>query len=129
MGSNMIRLKSSGDYAKVTKYLESLNDYSRKVDLDQYGRMGVEALKSATPVDTGKTADSWDYSIDYYNNKVKISWFNTNVNDGVNIALILQYGHGTKNGGYVKGRDYINPAIEPIFSDIEKSVEKELSRL
>lgn len=125
----MIRLKSSGDYAKVSKYLDELNGYSNKINLDQYGQKGVEALKSATPKDTGKTADSWNYSITHNKNNTYISWYNNNNNDGVNIAIILQYGHGTKNGGYVRGQDYINPSLKPIFDEIEESVVKELRRL
>lgn len=83
--------------------------------LSNYGQMGVYALSSRTPVDTGKTADSWQYTIESNDRNTTISWTNTNENQGYNIALMLQYGHGTKNGGYVKGIDYINPAMKPIF--------------
>lgn len=91
--------------------------------------MGVEALASATPVDTGKTASSWYYKVDYNEGSASITWSNSNVNDGVNIAVILQYGHGTGNGGYVVGRDYINPAIAPIFDKITEHVWEEVTSL
>lgn len=91
--------------------------------------MGVDALAAATPVDTGKTASSWFCKIVQGDNSASISWSNSNVNDGVNIAIILQYGHGTRNGGYVEGRDYINPAITPIFDEILEKVWKEVTSL
>lgn len=86
--------------------------------LNEYGQIGLEALRSATPKDTGKTSESWSFSLMEGTNRVGIVWTNSNVNDGVNIAVILQYGHGTKNGGYVKGIDYINPAMRPVFDKI-----------
>ena len=89
--------------------------------------MGVDALAAATPVDTGKTAASWTYEIEKKNGSYSIVWLNTNVNKYVNIALILQYGHGTRNGGYVKGRDYINPAIQPIFDKIAEDAWREVT--
>lgn len=96
--------------------------------LSEYGRKGVEALASSTPVDTGKTADSWEYTIETTSNRTTISWSNSNENQGYNIALMLQYGHGTKNGGYVKGIDYINPAIKPIFEAMASELWKEVTR-
>lgn len=98
--------------------------------LRKYGRIGVEALSSATPVDTGKTANSWHYRIEEEGrHKVSIIWTNSNTNKGVNIALILQYGHGTRQGGYVKGIDYINPAMKPVFDAISNKAWEEVSRL
>lgn len=94
--------------------------------LDKYGRKGVEALKEATPKDSGKTADSWSYDVVEENGAWKIVWSNSNVNDGVNIAVILQYGHGTGTGGYVQGTDYINPAIEKIFQGLADEAWKEV---
>lgn len=94
--------------------------------LDTYGKAGVDALSSSTPVDTGKTARSWEYDIERSKNSVELSYHNTNIVNGVNIAVILQYGHSTRNGGYVPGRDYINPAVQPIFDEIESEAEKEL---
>lgn len=125
----MIRLKSSGSYTKATKYLSELNDTTRKLNLEYYGQKGVDALRSSTPKDTGKTADSWSYEVKRNSESISIIWSNNNINNGVNIALLLQYGHGTRNGGYVKGRDYINPAIKPIFDEIEESIAKELRGL
>ena len=89
--------------------------------------MGVSALESATPVDSGLTASSWDYEIHQSRNSAKIVWTNSNINQGVPIAIILQYGHGTRNGGYVQGRDYINPAIKPVFDRIAEGVWKEVT--
>ncbi len=117
----MIKLKQSGDFEKTTKFLNR----AKKVDLTilkKYGDIGVNALKNATPVDTGLTAASWYYKIENDGKKVSLSFFNSNINNGVPIAIILQYGHGTRNGGWVQGRDYINPAIRPVFDDILKKV-------
>lgn len=117
----MIKLKQSGDFEKTTKFLNR----AKKVDLTilkKYGDIGVNALKNATPVDTGLTATSWYYKIENDGKKVSLSFFNSNINNGVPIAIILQYGHGTRNGGWVQGRDYINPAIRPVFDDILKKV-------
>lgn len=96
-------------------------------NLEKYAREGVTALASATPVDSGETAASWDYEIQKGNGKVSIYWTNSNINDGVPIAVILQYGHGTNGGGYVQGRDYINPAIRPIFDKIAENAWKEVT--
>jgi hypothetical protein len=91
--------------------------------------MGVEALPSATPIKTGKTAASWGYKIETTETSVKIIWINTNVQNGVNVAIILQYDHVTPSGGFVKGRDYINPAIKPVMDEIAKMTRKEVMRL
>ena len=96
--------------------------------LDEYGKKGVEALRQATPKDTGKTADSWFYEIKRSKESVSISFNNSNINDGVPIAVILQYGHGTRNGGWVEGRDYINPAIQPVFDEIAEEAWKEVNK-
>nr|DAH12804.1 MAG TPA: type I neck protein [Caudoviricetes sp.] len=95
--------------------------------LHQYGQMGVDALAAATPKDTGKTAGSWYYDIGIDTNGLKITWRNSNENKGVNIAIILQYGHGTRNGGYVKGIDYINPALKSVFSDLADAIWTEVN--
>lgn len=123
----MITIKTKGDFKKTAKFLDKLLKLFDSNILDYYGRKGVEALSSATPKDSGKTAESWDYEIIKNGKKASLRWFNTNVNDGVNIAIILQYGHGTGTGGYVVGRDYINPAIQPIFDEIAKSIWKEVT--
>jgi hypothetical protein len=114
----MLRRVSSGSFAKTEKFLRGLDDRKLFSDLDRYGRMGVDALRSATPVETGRAAKSWGYQINTKGGRVSISWFNTDVEGGVNIAVIVQYGHGTGTGGYVQGRDYINPAMRPIFDRI-----------
>ena len=124
----MITFRQKGDFSKVTRYLERVNKAAKISDLDKYGREGVAALASATPVDTGKTASSWKYEIERKNGSIAIVFSNTNVNKGVPIAIILQYGHGTRNGGWVEGRDYINPAIQPIFDRITESAWREVTR-
>ena len=96
-------------------------------DLDKYGQEGVAALASATPVDSGETANSWYYKIERTKGSVKIVFCNSNIQNGVPIAIILQYGHGTRNGGWVEGRDYINPAIQPIFDKITNEMWREVT--
>lgn len=124
----VIVFKHRGNLKKTTKFLERTVKEDYLKNLDKYGQEGVNALSLATPVDTGKTADSWDYRIEKTGTGVNLVWTNSNVNKGVNIAIILQYGHGTRNGGYVQGRDYINPAIRPIFDKIADDAWKEVTR-
>lgn len=96
--------------------------------LDDYGRLGVKTLSTFTPVDTGKTAASWKYEVQKTKTGYSIVWYNTNVvNDWCNVAIMIQYGHATKNGGWVEGRDYINPAIAPIFDDMVEKLAKEVN--
>jgi hypothetical protein len=125
----MITIKQRGDFSKLTGYLERIKHVFKASDLDKYGRKGVELLSEATPVDSGLTASSWDYSVDISDNGASISFFNTNINDGAPIAILLQYGHGTRNGGWVAGRDYINPAIQPLFDEIANEAWKEVTRV
>ena len=125
----MIKFRQKGDFSKLTHYLEKVKETVKLGDLDKYGREGVAALASATPVDTGLTASSWRYEIQHGNDSVSIAFYNDNIQNGVPIAIILQYGHGTRNGGYVQGRDYINPAIKPIFDKITEDAWKEVTRL
>lgn len=122
----MISLRQKGDFSKLTSYLEKVKGTVRLSTLDKYGRAGVAALASATPVDTGLTASSWYYKIENTNGSIKLSFHNSNIQNGVPIAIILQYGHGTRNGGWVEGRDYINPAIQPIFDQIARDVWREV---
>ena len=124
----MIKFRQKGDFSKVTKYLERVNNTARRMDLDKFGRAGVAALASATPVDTGLTANSWYYEIEKSNGVYSISFHNSNIQNGVPIAIILQYGHGTRNGGWVQGRDYINPAIQPIFDEITNQAWREVTK-
>jgi hypothetical protein len=123
----MITVAVNGDFSNTTNFFKKIMEASRLKTLEKYGEMGVRALSAATPVDTGKTANSWGYTIEQSDGMTAIHWTNSNVNKGVNIALILQYGHGTKNGGYVAGRDYINPAMQPLFDQIADMAWKEVS--
>lgn len=123
----MVIITQKGDFKKTETFLKKMSNYDMFKNLKKYGQMGVQALSSATPVDSGKTADSWDYQIEIDNGSATIYWTNSNINKGVNIAVILQYGHGTRNGGYVVGRDYINPAIQPVFDKIADAVWKEVT--
>ena len=125
----MIKFRQKGDFSKLTRFLEKAKEAVRLGDLDKYGREGVAALASATPVDSGLTADSWRYEITNKQGSAKITFYNTNIQNGVPIAIILQYGHGTRNGGWVQGRDYINPAIQPIFDKIVKEAWREVTKL
>ena len=126
----MIKLEQHGDFSKLSRYLEKVKHALRISILDKYGKRGVEALSSATPVDSGLTASSWYYEIkaDGYRSWT-LSFWNSNVNEGVPIAIILQYGHGTRNGGWVEGRDYINPAIQPIFDELVDDAWKEVTKV
>lgn len=125
----MITIRQRGDFKKTEKFLKkSLGRDWRKV-LERFGRKGVEALAAATPKDSGETAAKWDYEIIQNESSISIVWNNYNVVKGVNIAVILQYGHGTKNGGYVEGRDYINPALQPIFDELAEAAWKEVTSL
>ncbi len=125
----MITFRQKGDFSKLTKFLERAKEVVKLGDLDKYGREGVAALASATPIDSGKTASSWSYEIKHKNGSVSISFYNSNIQNGVPIAIILQYGHGTRNGGWVQGRDYINPAIQPIFDKIANEAWREVTKL
>lgn len=125
----MIGFRQKGDFSKATKYFERLRQASRLRILERYGQEGVNALSSATPVDSGLTAASWYYKLEVKDTYAAIMFCNSNVNKGVNIAIILQYGHGTGTGGWVEGRDYINPAIQPIFDSIVERAWGEVTRL
>lgn len=124
----MITFKHKGDFSKTKRYLKKIKNLSVYDILDKYGREGVTALSSATPVDTGKTADLWDYLIEGKKGSYVISFSNNNTNRGVKIAIILQFGHGTGTGGWVEGRDYINPAIQPVFDKIANEAWKEVTK-
>lgn len=124
----MISFRQKGDFSNLTNFLERAKNVIHIGDLDKYGKAGVAALSSATPVDTGLTASSWSYEIENKNGSVRIIFKNSNIQNGVPIAIILQYGHGTRNGGWVQGRDYINPAIQPIFDEIANNAWKEVTK-
>lgn len=125
----MISFRQKGDFSKLTSYLERVKGVAKMSNLDKFGEAGVAALASATPVDTGLTANSWYYKIERSNGSASINFYNSNIQNGVPIAIILQYGHGTGTGGWVQGRDYINPAIQPIFDKIANDAWKEVTKL
>lgn len=125
----MISFRQKGDFSKLTRYLERTREVVKLGGLDKYGREGVAALASATPSESGLTANSWRYEITHSDGSIAITFYNTNVHDGVPIAVILQYGHGTGTGGWVQGRDYINPAIQPVFDKIVENAWKEVTNV
>lgn len=125
----MVRFRQKGDFSKLTSYFERLKEVVKLGDLDKYGREGVDALTSATPVDSGLTASSWYYEIEHRDGTARISFHNSNIQNGVPIAIILQYGHGTRHGGWVQGRDYINPAVQPLFDKITDDAWREVTKL
>lgn len=124
----MISFGGKGDFRKTEKFLKKSLGIDYRAVLHQYGAEGVRALQSVTPVDTGKTRDSWSYEINQNDGKISIVWKNSNVVDGVNVAVILQYGHGTRTGAYVEGIDYINPVLRPIFEKIAEAGWKEVTK-
>ena len=125
----MISFRHKGDLKRSTRYLERIKQIGHSGILDKYGREGVAALASATPVDSGLTASSWYYKIENTKGSSTISFFNSNIQNGVPIAIILQYGHGTGTGGWVEGRDYINPAIQPVFDKLVAEAWREVSKI
>ena len=125
----MISFRQKGDFSKLSRYFERVKEAAKIGVLDKYGREGVAVLSSATPVESGVTASSWNYEIQRQNGSVSIVYTNSNINKSVPIAIILQYGHGTGTGGWVQGRDYINPAIQPIFDRIAENAWREVTKL
>lgn len=125
----MIGFRNKGDFSKTQSYFKKVRESAQIQILEKYGNEGVAALASATPVRTGLTATSWYYRIERSGSTIKLIFLNSNVNKGVQIAVILQMGHGTGTGGWVEGRDYINPAIQPIFDDIVDAAWKEVTKL
>ena len=126
----MIRVQHKGNFDHVEGFFKKIKAKKLYSELDSYGKLGVIALAMNTPVDTGKTASSWSYEIRQDGGNVQIIWKNSNTTKtGIPIVILLQYGHGTRNGGYVKGRDFINPAIQPVFDEIAENVWKELTKL
>lgn len=127
---SVISFKQKGDFKKLDKYLKDVSKAAKlKSVFDKYGRAGVQALSSATPTETGLAASSWYYEIEQTSTSVKITFLNSDIEDGFPVAIMLQYGHGTGTGGWVQGRDYINPAIQPIFDELAEDVWKEVTRL
>lgn len=127
----MITVRQKGDFQKLTRYFVELKNTPEKIRsiLTEYGKRGVLALQKATPVDSGLTAASWYYEVEVESNRSSVSFYNSNINKGIPIAIILQMGHGTGTGGWVEGRDYINPALRPIFDELANAAWKEVTRL
>ena len=123
-----IVIKHYGSFRNTERLFQKLNRFEISNVLDKYGQKGVAALSSATPIDSGETASSWGYMVERKGTSYSITWTNNNINDGVNIALILQTGHGTGTGGYVQGRDYINPALRPIFDEMAEEAWQEVTK-
>jgi hypothetical protein len=124
----VVMFRQKGDFRRTSDFLKRANRLNLDAILNQYGQEGVEALRAATPKDTGTTANSWSYTVYKGTGSITITWSNSNIVDGVPIAVILQYGHGTRNGGYVQGTDYINPAMKPIFDKIAQRAWEEVKR-
>lgn len=124
----MIRFRQKGDFSRIKRFFAENISLIKKLDLDKYARKGVEALSSATPLRSGETAGSWYYEIKKTGTSAVINFLNSNIHDGVPIAVILQYGHGTGTGGYVQGQDYINPAIRPIFEEMADQIWREVTQ-
>lgn len=124
----LIELTSVGKLAKTIRYLEWVKKYSPEAIMERYGALGVDYLQNYTPVDTGRTAASWYYAITKEGDDLVLQWCNSNINDGCNIAMLIQRGHGTRSGAYIQGLDYINPALRPIFEEIYRSICEEVSK-
>lgn len=125
----MIKIEHKGNFANTEKFFRKVVTSEYTNIFDRYGREGVAALASATPKDSGETANSWDYTIKHTPSGSSITWTNSHIENGVSIAMILQYGHATRNGGHVQGRDYINPALKPIFDKMTKDIWREVTQL
>lgn len=126
-----IEISRKGDFSKTFKFLNNnkkLKNKIRKI-LEKYGKIGVDSLRASTPKDTGKTSESWSYHVEDNDSTLKIVWTNSNVNDYANIAVLIQYGHATRNGGWVEGIDYINPAMQPIFQEIALECFEEVTKI
>lgn len=128
MAQSVITFEAKGSFRDTEEWLRRISRDEIFQSLNQYGREGVAALSAATPVESGETANSWQYTVYKKGRSYGIVWSNTHIQSGVNVAVLIQYGHGTRNGGYVYGRDYINPAIQPIFDRIVTNIWKEVTR-
>lgn len=124
-----IKLTVKGDWSKVDGYFERMKELFSKGRFDEWGQMGVDALRYATPKRTGLTSESWSYEIKRSSGKASIEWYNSNTNDGRNIAILIQYGHGTKHGAWVEGRDYVNPAMISVFEQIANEMWEEVTNV
>ncbi|GHU53989.1 hypothetical protein AGMMS49975_13580 [Clostridia bacterium] len=125
----MVTVKHSGNFKNTEKFLKGAEKLNLRTILESYGQQGIQALSKTTPVDSGLTSTSWKYEIKVSKGSASLTWTNSNIINGVPIAILIQYGHGTKNGGYVQGRDYINPALQPIFDKISEDAWTEVNKL
>lgn len=123
----MLTFSQSGDFGNTERFLKNVANDSFFANLEAYGKAGVQALADNTPRDSGETAMSWGYKVIRSRTNPGIEWYNTNVNDGTSVAILIQYGHATKSGGYISGRDYINPVIRPIFDKIAEDIWKKVT--
>ena len=124
-----IKFKQKGNFSRTEMFFERCKNLFKIGVLDQYGREGVNALAMATPVDSGITASSWRYKVTNTKGSVSIEWYNdSETKTGIPIVVLIQYGHGTRNGGYVRGNDFINPAMKPIFDKIADALWKEVTK-
>lgn len=124
----MITIKHNGNFKNTERFFKNVTSLNIKPILDKYGRKGVAALSSATPIDSGETANSWSYEIHTSKGSASIVWTNSHLSGGIPVAILIQYGHGTRNGGYVQGRDFINPTLKPIFDEMANNVWKEVTK-
>lgn len=124
----MIKVKNKGNWSKTRKWMDSIRKMDASGVLDKYGQMGVDALSQATPIRTGLTASSWSYTIKRENGTYVIQWNNSDIEGGYNVAILIQYGHGTRSGTYVSGIDYINPAMKPIMDELAEQIWKEVTK-
>lgn len=124
----MITIESQGDWKMTRNWFDRMTKLDLALIMNQFGKEGVSALAAATPSKSGLTSKSWNYEVTRKGNNWKITWTNSHINKGANIAVLIQYGHGTRNGGYVVGRDYINPAIRPVFDKIAAKAWKEVTK-
>ena len=125
----MIKIKCTGDFKNTTKFLERARKLSIQQIMDRYGKEGVKALTAATPVNTGETASKWGYKVSTGKGSSSVTWTNDAINDGIPIVILIQYGHGTKNGGYVSGVDFINPAIKGVMTNLADSIWEEVTKI
>lgn len=124
----MISISHKGNFNNTERFLKGAKDFDFISLLNEYGKRGVDALSRATPIDSGMTSNSWNYEVHYSKGTYKVIWTNDNVNKGIPIVILIQYGHATKNGGYVEGLDFINPAMKPIFDGMANELWKEVTK-
>lgn len=125
----MIKFRQKGDFSKTFSYFKKVKDPIPNGILERYGHEGVAALSAATPKDTGLTSESWKYKVKKSSTSATLSFYNTNIQNGVPIAIIIQYGHATKNGRWVEGLDYINPALKPVFERLSIMLWEEVKKV